>query len=343
MTAVSFFKEQSKITELKTTIFEEYITSYILRKSTDFTTCNIIDLFCGAGKNGNKLGSPLIILNIVKTIFKLQYIRNSFKIQIFFNDIDPNNIQILYKEISKLRLDKRIKIQIFNSEFHKIYPKLLSEIQAESCNLFLLDPFGYSAISMDDLQKIFSKPHTEIFLFIPVFYAYRFSSWIQAKGKVKDFLTTYTTKGLYRYKNIYTFTKAIITKISNVLNTKYIREFILRDKSQVNSLFLITKDEKSMLIANNIFWQHSLNGKEISSSYDTFTDLKRKFNILIDTVKRKLSCSKKNIKHEIFQYMLFKGLSANFIYKIIYQLSVLPKYKKISSQLIKYWYNIYKI
>ena len=265
MSALLFFKKQSKLTAIKTTIFEEYITSYLIRKATSFQECNIADLFCGSGKNGNKLGSPLIIVNIIKKLFQFKYICDNFKVNLFFNDIDEENIKYLNKNLSTLTINKKVNIQIFNDDFYKIYPQVLSKMGKNSCKFFLLDPFGYTDITIEDLQKIFSLPNTEILFFIPIFYAYRFANYQKATGKVKDFLKTYTTKGIFSYKNVYTFSKSIISKISNLLETKYIREFILKDKSQINALFLITKDKKSMLIANNIFWQYSFNGKNISS------------------------------------------------------------------------------
>ncbi len=343
MSALLFFKKQSKLTAIKTTIFEEYITAYLLRKATSFQECNIADLFCGSGKNGKKFGSPLIILNIIKKIFRFKYICDNFKINLFFNDIDEKNIKELGKNLSKLTINKKVNIEIFNDDFHKIYPKLLSKMGENSYKFFLLDPFGYTDITIKDLQKIFSLPNTEILLFIPIFYAYRFSNHQKAKGKVKDFLKTYTTKGIFPYKNVYTFSKSIMSKISKLLKTKYIREFILKDKSQINALFLITRDEKSMLIANNIFEQYSFNGKDISSFIkNTQLNISKKLGSLISYIKNKLVTTSGNLGREISRYMLLKGLSEKQAKIIFCKLNEFPKCKNILSKVTKSWYNIYK-
>ena len=343
MSALLFFKKQSQLTTIKTTIFEEYITSYLIRKATSFQECNIADLFCGSGKNGKKFGSPLIIINIIKKIFQFKYICDNFKINLFFNDIDEENIKCLNRNLSRLTINKKVNIQIFNDDFHKIYPHLLSKMEKNSYKFFLLDPFGYTDITIEDLQKLFSLPNTEILLFIPIFYAYRFSNYQEASGKVKEFLKTYTTKGIYSYKNVYTFSKSIISKISNLLETKYIREFILKDKSQINALFLITKDKRSMLIANNIFWQYSFNGKNISSSIkvNNFNITKKIFS-LIFYIKKQLSSTKRNLNREIVNNLLLKGISEKQAQIIFFKLNQFPKFKNILSRITKSWYNIYK-
>lgn len=343
MSALLFFKKQSKLTAIKTAIFEEYITSYLIRKTISFQECNIADLFCGSGKNGNKLGSPLIIINIVKKLFQFKYVCDNLKINLFFNDIDEENIKDLRKNIARLKIDKKINIQIFNEDFSQVYPKLLSKMKENSFKFFLLDPFGYTDITIKDLQKIFLSSNTEILLFIPIFYAYRFSNYQQAKGKIKNFLKSYTSKGVYSYKNVYTFSKSIISKISNLLGTKYIRTFILKDRSQVNALFLITKDKKSMLIANNIFWQYSVNGKDISSLIKmTKFNMMRKISSLIAYIKQKITTTKINFNQKIINYFLIKGLSEKQVQIIFSKLSQDLKYKKFFSRIKKSWYNIYK-
>lgn len=343
MSALLFFKKQSQLTAIKTAIFEEYITSYLIRKTTSFQECNIVDLFCGSGKNGNKFGSPLIIINIVKKLFQLKYVCDNFKINLFFNDIDEKNIKNLRENISKLKIDKKVNIQIFNDDFRKIYPKLLSELGENSYKFFLLDPFGYTDIAIEDLRKIFLTSNTEILLFIPIFYAYRFSNYQQAKGKVKKFLNSYTAKGIYPYKDVYTFSKSIISKISNLLKTKYIREFILKDKSQINALFLITKDKKSMLIANNIFWHYSSNGKDISTLIETnkFNMIRKLFSLIFH-IKQKLTNTKINFNQELIKYFLIKGLSEKQVQIIFSKLSQNSKYKEFFHKIKKSWYNIYR-
>ena len=343
MSALLFFKKQSKLTAIKTTIFEEYITSYLIRKATSFQECNIADLFCGSGKNGNKLGSPLIIVNIIKKLFQFKYICDNFKVNLFFNDIDEENIKYLNKNLSTLTINKKVNIQIFNDDFYKIYPQVLSKMGKNSCKFFLLDPFGYTDITIEDLQKIFSLPNTEILFFIPIFYAYRFANYQKATGKVKDFLKTYTTKGIFSYKNVYTFSKSIISKISNLLETKYIREFILKDKSQINALFLITKDKKSMLIANNIFWQYSFNGKNISSFIKINNlNITSKTAYLILYIKKQLLSTKRNFNREIVKNILLKWVCEKQAQIIFLKLRQIPRYKNFIGRIRKSWYNIYK-
>lgn len=320
MTTHIFFKQQSEITKLKILIYENYITFYLIRCINYSRDCYLFDLFCGPGRNGNKLGSSLILIDIIKKLLKLKYINNNLKVHIFFNDINQKYTNTLRNHIQKMGISNNVKIEIYNKSFKDIYPLLLTNISKDSYKFFLLDPFGYSNILIYDLKQIFSLPNTEILLFIPIFHPYRFSYYLRANGKVKEFLKTYTTKGIYQYKNIYTFTKSILNKLSNILNTKFIREFIIRNGSQVNAMFLITKDIKSMLIGNNIFWQYSKDRKEISTKIQNKKlNIKQIVNNLFKNIPKKTLRTHINVSKYIVNSLILKGFGIKHI-KIIYSI-----------------------
>ncbi len=63
-----FFKEQTELTNTKTKIYKDYIGGYLPKLLMHFGKCLIVDLFCGAGKNGDSSGSPLLLLNRISSI-----------------------------------------------------------------------------------------------------------------------------------------------------------------------------------------------------------------------------------------------------------------------------------
>ena len=84
-----FFDKQSELTAAKVKIYSEYITGYLPKILQGFGHCLIADLFCGAGKNGNQDGSPLVLLARAKYILDSPLIkRTSPTIEILFNDKD---------------------------------------------------------------------------------------------------------------------------------------------------------------------------------------------------------------------------------------------------------------
>ena len=67
--AKDFFNIQTDLTASKISVFKHYIQGYLPKLLMSFGNCLIVDLFCGAGKNGDKNGSPLVLID------SLNYIR----------------------------------------------------------------------------------------------------------------------------------------------------------------------------------------------------------------------------------------------------------------------------
>ena len=268
----NFFNNQSALTASKTKIYEEYITGYLPKLLLSFGKCLIADLFCGPGKNGNKKGSPLILLDQIKYILSSSVFKdnNNLKIFILFNDEDKNNIENLISVLEKIEYDRSlINITVKNERYEDLLPSLVRKPERNKIpKFFFLDPFTYSNLKMQDLKQLMSLSFTEILLFIPVFHSYRFSSVNFNKDhKTRKFIEEFTKDGINDYENIHSFMTSIKLKLiqeinlpSNKNSAPYVRYILIDGGGSKNSLFLITGHQKGMLFMNKIAFKITTDG-----------------------------------------------------------------------------------
>jgi len=266
-----FFEKQTALTAAKTKIYEDYITGYLPKLLLSFGKCLIADLFCGPGKNGEKNGSPLILLDRINYILSSPVFkqRNNLKIHILFNDQKQDNIKNLIEELNKISYDKSvIHITIRNEKYEDLLPDLIKKPEKYRIpKFFFLDPFTYSNVKMYDLQRLMSLSFTEILLFIPVFHTYRFSSVSFNKDhKTRRFIEEFTKEGIADYENIHLFMTSIKSKLTQEIripsqNRKpYVRYILIDGGGSKNSLFLITGHQKGMLFMNKIAFKNTSDG-----------------------------------------------------------------------------------
>ncbi|MGB2579429.1 three-Cys-motif partner protein [Elusimicrobium simillimum] len=273
MNGKMFFKKQSNVTFLKTLIYEKYISSYLSRMLTQTKKIYIADLCCGSGKNAKNNGSPLILIDIIKDLFKRnKLLCSTLEIEVIFNDSNKDLIKTLKWRISQEDLPPNAKITFYCSKYEVLIKKIVPAMEADSYKFFFLDTFYYTQISLENLKTILNAGNAEILLFFPIAHMFRFSNYYTFKGKGREFFETYTTKGCYRYKTVYDFTESIRKKLSSQLKTKWVRDILLKDSNRINGLFLISEQQESMVAINNIFWNYTGNGLDISidnySKYD---------------------------------------------------------------------------
>ncbi len=316
-----FFQKQTEVTRLKTLIYEQYLGSYLIQNIAKFKKCYILDLFCGPGKNGRKNGSPLILIDILKNLLKVKYLQDVSDIEIIFNDADKDIIRKLRYRLSKIDIPTNIKISLNSKPFEELLSNI--SFEEDSYKFFFLDPFNYTCVSVENLKYLFSIRNTEIFLFVPIFHAYRFSRTNLTKGKIREFIDSYTTNGIHNYKNIYDFTASVKKEVIKFLKTPYVREFLVHDESRINALFLITKNINSVIAANEIFWNHTKNGEDISSARQD--SRQNKLSSFFSSLKRKLKREVQLSKLDIIRHTTLKGLSLKHAQEFIEKLKVKGK------------------
>ncbi len=264
-----FFNSQSDGTSVKIQFYKNYIEGYLVKILMQFGECIVADLFCGPGFNGEKDGSPLILLKKAKEIIenKTLLIRcPSPKIIIIFNDYDRNNIVKLNNVLSKIKPQQNIKIiQPQNNKFSDIV-LTISKLNTSTPKFFFLDPFTYSDIQLSEIKQLMDMKFSEVMLFLPTFLAYRFKTSKKFPDKLINFLKNFTDKGVDDYSDIHDFNRSIVSKIRSELGLKFVQHALIDVGKNKNSLFLLTKNIKAAMLFNNIFWKETFDGKSLKVS-----------------------------------------------------------------------------
>ncbi|MFK5891183.1 MAG: three-Cys-motif partner protein TcmP [Flavobacteriaceae bacterium] len=324
-----FFKNQSHLTSAKIKIFEEYIKGYLPKLLMTFETCIIADLFCGPGKNGKNSGSPLILINTINDLLHSKHFSNKkLKIYILFNDQNKENIDNLEKELVKTKYNKNIlSVTTKNENYEDYIEKFIKRLENNKTPKFIfLDPFTYSNVKMEDLKKLINLPHTEVLLFIPIFHSYRFASTrFEKRHKTRKFIEEFTSKGIYNYDNIIEFMLSVREQLITKLSLEFVRPVLLDGGGSKNSLFLLTKHQKGMLLMNKVVFKNSDDGIRLSidnlyqdllfkpEEVSTFVD---KFkNCIVEKLKQKNLSNK-----QIVDYTIQKGLLPKHSKKILIEL-----------------------
>lgn len=170
--------------EIKVKLLELYLEKYvsIISNSRGIKELKIYDLFCGEGvyENG-KEGSPVIILKIIKNIFYRNKSKSNSVItyNCHFNDLNKNKTDKLSKHITdkKLHYSEIGSIEYLNKDYHLVKKDVISQKgDHEKKKFIFIDPYGYKEISLKDIEEILSDNHTEVLLFLPTQFMYRFET-----------------------------------------------------------------------------------------------------------------------------------------------------------------------
>lgn len=310
----NFYDKQGDLTTLKIEFYKNYIEGYLIKLLMGFGKCFIADLFCGAGKNGGKDGSPLALVSRIKYILTTPKLKNP-QIYILFNDKEKKNVQNLEKELKNIKTDKHINIRpIQNKNFEDILPEILKQLKNKNLpKFFFLNPFTYSNVKMNNLKEIMSLSNAEILLFLPVFHGYRFSRDIKFKEdhKTRIFVEEFTTRGIYDYENIDDFVKSIKDKIKQELKLDFVRPILLVDGSRKNALFLLTKSQEGMMLMNKIALKKSEDGRGIDVKYARRKSLfgtvgTSKFELFAKKLANELQQKREMKNTEILKFMVME-------------------------------------
>ena len=312
----SFFEEQTGLTAAKIEIYKKYIEGYLPKLLMQFKECIIADLFCGAGKNGDQNGSPLILIDRSKYILTSPQLKEKdAKIQILFNDSDEKNTQNLNEELEKLDSCKEIQIfDVLNENFEELLPLLIKYFQNSRIpKFFFLDPFSYSNIKMENLKQLMDLEFTEVLLFIPIFHSYRFASdkKMSEHHKTRIFVEEFTTKGVADYEDIEEFMRSVKERLLQDLSIKYVRPVLLDDGCKKNSLFLLTKHPAGMLLMNKIAIKMTEDGsivkvKEQSQQSLFGVEISSKFEIYKHNLIQQLKLKKEMTNSEIVDFTIIE-------------------------------------
>lgn len=262
----NFYSNQTDITAAKIKLYHGYIGTYIIKVLMKFGKCAVADLFCGPGKNGAENGSPLALLEQAEKMLTSDTLKRLHpypEVSILFNDIEPDHIANLTAELSRLALPREIRLETPTSKhFREILTGNSMLLRSPRPKFFFLDPFNYSDVTMDDIKLLIDSPYTEVLLFLPAFFAYRFAG-VETEEKTKRFLESFTTRGIADYEDFDDFIGSIKEKLKTSLGIEFVRPIILDGGQQKNTLFFLSKSIHGMLVMNEVIWEDAYDGKRV--------------------------------------------------------------------------------
>lgn len=191
-------------TKARHLITEDYVKNWVI------TLCGnnigqskkivIVDGFCGGGgyvdpeNNSVWDGSPIRLIKAVEAgllAVKTTKGKPNYKLdaKFIFVDCNKNHVQSLKEKMIANGLSKYVsdpnKCVFICNEFENAVPKILSDIKSRKCSsLFVLDPTGYSDVSMKTFRKIISLSKSEILFTFMTEFMVRFLS--ERNGKLSN-------------------------------------------------------------------------------------------------------------------------------------------------------------
>lgn len=259
-------KKDSKIvmmphSEAKVKLYVKYLAVYlnIIERVEYIEKIFLFDLFAGEGiYDDGKKGSSI---QCVETI-KRHYFSNGNKtkdIMLILNDIGISKIEKGKKKIDRVKefiekefVPTNVKIKYYSIDYNDIVKHLirhLNHIGNSQRALVFIDPWGYKDIHPEEIKLILMNGKTELLLFMPIYFMYRFANKAVTEGfeggeSLERFFQELFENNIPNTKNVYSFILDIKNRFQKYLQMKYIDTFFIeRDVNSVFCLFFFTNNK----------------------------------------------------------------------------------------------------
>lgn len=171
----------------KIKLYNRYLSIYlnILNRVDFIRHINLFDLFAGEGVySGGGKGSAVAAAETIKDHY---YSNNKKCTDITFTINEPEKSEVekgvlkidrIKREISKISLPPNLKLIYSTNDYNSIIKDVITDIDNLLNNeraLLFVDPWGYKEINFDDLKLISSNEKSELLLFLPIYFMYRFA------------------------------------------------------------------------------------------------------------------------------------------------------------------------
>lgn len=258
----------------KVRLYGKYLSAYlsILSQVHSVKKIFLFDLLCGEGRyeNGAK-GSPLIALDILKRLYS-ENSNTRLNMEIWFNDLEDSKIEQGISKVNRVRkiskeysLPPQIALNFYQKNYSEILPQAIKEVEngENSKGLFFIDPYGYKVVKPIDIKNILACGNTELLLFLPVAYMYRFvvlatQSDENSVEPLKDFLIELFGSNIPKFASVYVFIDELKKHFRDYLSDHkvYVDTFTIeRDSSNVYCLFFFTSSQKGYEVMLQTKWQ----------------------------------------------------------------------------------------
>lgn len=234
--------------EIKVKLLKLYLEKYvnILTLAKGVKEIEVFDLFCGEGIYDNhKEGSPVIILRLLKDIYFRHKNISNVKFNCHFNDFNSNKIDKLSQYISdrKLHHPEIGNLFFLNEDYQKLKQNIASQKRKLGQKAFIfIDPYGYKDISILDIEKLLTDRQTEVLLFLPTQFMYRFEKKSTPEVLYEFLMEVLTEEELGKSTSGVDFIHKLRDGFGRKLNGKhFVDSFIItRNKNEYFALFFFT-------------------------------------------------------------------------------------------------------
>lgn len=254
MAKEDFFLGFCDSTKAKLAIYRTYICRYLIilgevhKQFNNTKPLFIGDLFSGPGQDeqGNS-GSPKILLDYIADNYF-----NGMKLQVLFNEKEKKFAESLNDLVKSHAISKRswVTCNVRNSDYDSLITQIIAAQNGKSKGkffkrFFFIDPFGYKGTRLKDMLDLLKDGNTEILLFVPAAFIYRFKDKDDDYEAIKKFLNDFTQYSELENLSNKLFIKHIVDTLKGKAS-KYVDCFIIQDNQQKghNCLLYFTNNKK---------------------------------------------------------------------------------------------------
>lgn len=324
--------------EVKVLLLKKYMEAYIniLANARQIKGVVLHDLFCGPGKYTNdKLGSPLILLNEIIRAHTRDDIplNSSTSFECYFNDYESDKTNRLNEEINSIKIldELPVSVSVSNDDYRNILPDVINKYAKLSNKraFAFIDPYGYKDIRVNDIQLLLKSKKSEVLLFLPTQFMYRFSE----NGTPESLSTFIEELGLEfsSKESGISFIEKIKEGFRGRLSADhFVDSFIIqREKNQFFALFFFTSHIlgfERMLKAKWSIDEHEGRGWQPKAQADLFTIIEEDPEIrpLEDRLKEYIK-AKPRSNREIYEFTLRSGFLPSHAINVLNSLNIVVK------------------
>lgn len=229
----------------KLMVYREYLLGYFSVLTNPLAKdVNVIDVFAGMGISDNREeGSALVAAKVIEKF--RQKVQASDRLRFFANEKSSENYARLKKNLARFNFPV-ITNQSADDFITDIFARgcLAPQNFQNSKSLLFVDPFGYTQVSQQNLNKMFSDANAEILLLIPTSSVYRFKNWQDGPAYrfVSDLGVSAST--IRDIDSSDELAKQILRQIKAKSKTDFVYSYGLKNKGAPNSefhLFFVTR------------------------------------------------------------------------------------------------------
>jgi len=242
-------------TEIKLMLYKQYLQNYllILLNSAYTNTIHIYDLFCGKGETEDgQVGSALI--SVKQAISSACSYTKSKRIVVHLSDKNKAFCEGLKLKLASIAIPSNIEVSIQCKEFKDEVSNIISRHDHEKNSkvLFFIDPYGYKDTPPETLLDLKQNPNTEIMLFLPVSFIYRFIDSPQSNPTLDKWKTFMSISG--RPTDLSIIVDLITSRFSRA--GFYSGSFILNNQQNSNkyAIFFVSSNVYGLEKFNETKW-----------------------------------------------------------------------------------------